>query len=122
MNFRLTDPFSSPQRMSQSVVQASQMLGLVRAEVGRILGFRCEQFSALFDGYNVLKQGTDAYQRGEQFVQFYQALYDAMDGDEMRMHNWLRRHNKTLGNSPFYLIVDEGKLQAVLDHLLQLKG
>ena len=47
---RLTDPFASPQRLSQSVVQAGELLGLYRAEVARLLGFHCEDISALYEG------------------------------------------------------------------------
>jgi hypothetical protein len=38
MTCRLSDPFFSPRKLSQSVIQAGEMLGLVRAEVARILG------------------------------------------------------------------------------------
>lgn len=114
---RLSDPFSSPQRLSQSVVQAAAMLGLVRAEVGRILGFKCAEFSALFEGRRVLEEGTPAYRNGELFVRLYQALYDRMAGDGVQMVHWLRRHDRALGNAPFYLIVDEGRLAEVLQRL-----
>lgn len=114
MTYRLSDPFSSPQRLSQSVIQAAEMLGLVRAEVGRILGYRYEQFSALYDGSRVLEEGTFAWEQGVLFVRFYQGLYDLMEGDEPRMINWLRRENRELGNSPFYLMVDEGRLAEVV--------
>ena len=117
----LSDPFSSPQRLSQSVVQAATMLGLVRAEAGRILGFKCAEFTALFEGRSVLQEGTDAWRQGVLLVRLYQLLYERMAGDEARMVNWLRRHHKALGNSPFYLIIDEGKLQLVLEQLLQME-
>ena len=122
MTHRFNDPFCTPRRLSQSVVQAAAMLGLVRAELGRILGYKCEQFSALFEGRSVLEPGTEAYHHAEQFVQLYQALYDYTDGNEALMNHWLRRHNNTLGNSPFYLIIDEGKLPQVLEHLLQIRA
>jgi hypothetical protein len=114
---RLDDPLSSPQRLSQSVVQAAAMLGLVRAEVGRILGFKCAEFSALFEGRSVLEEGTHAYAQGELFVRLYQTLYDRTSGDGVQMVHWLRRHDKALGNAPFYLIVDEGRLAEVLQRL-----
>lgn len=114
MTYRLSDPFSSPQKLSQSVIQAAGMLGLVRAEVGRILGYRCAQFSALYDGSRVLEEGTFAWEQGVLLVRFYQGLYDLMEGDEPRMINWLRRENRKLGNSPFYLMVDEGRLVEVV--------
>ncbi len=114
---RLSDPFSSPRRLSQSVVQAAAMLGLVRAEVGRILGFKCAEFTALFEGRRVLEEGSYAYQQGELFVRLYQALYDRMAGESVQMIHWLRRHDNSLGNAPFYLIVDEGRLAEVVQQL-----
>ncbi len=117
MTHRLSDPFTSPRKLSQSVVQASTMLGLMRAEMGRILGFKCAEFTALFEGRSVLEPGTPAYRQGELFVRFYQALYDHMAGDSVQMVHWLRRQHKTLGNSPFYLIIDEGRLEEVVRNL-----
>lgn len=96
------------------------MLGLVRAEVARILGFKCESITALYNGRLLLEEDTEAWHQGKLFVRFYQALYDMMAGEESRMINWLRRENKVLGNSPFYLIVDEGRLAEVEEHLSSL--
>lgn len=117
MNHRLSDPYASPRRLSQSVVQASEMLGLVRAEMGRILGYKCAEFTALFEGRSVLQEGTYAWEQGVLFVRFYQALYDRMAGDGPRMINWFRRPHKGLANSPFYLIIDEGRLAEVVRYL-----
>lgn len=96
------------------------MLGLVRAEVARILGFRCENISALYDGKLILEEGTEAWDNGVLFIRFYQALYDHMDGDEPKMIHWLRGRKRELDNSPFYLIIDEGKLKQVFDYLESL--
>ena len=93
------------------------MLGLMRAEMGRILGFKCAEFTALFEGRSELEPGTDAYQQGVLFVRFYQALYDRMEGDSVQMVHWQRRPHKALGNSPFYLIIDEGRLAEVVQLL-----
>jgi len=122
MAYRLNDPFSSPEKLSQSVVQAGEMLGLVRAEVARILGFKCESISALYEGRLVLEEGSLAWEQGTLFVRFYQALYDLMEGDEARMVHWLRRTHKALGNSPFYLMVDEGQLAEVVEYVALLLG
>lgn len=117
MVHRLSHPFESPSRLSQSVVQAGDMLGLVRAEVARILGFRCEDIGALYDGRQLLQPGTRAWQQGEQFVRFYQALFDRFEGEGPRMIHWFRADNRALGNAPFYLMVDEGRLAEVLAFL-----
>lgn len=113
MTYRLSDCCSSPRKLSQSVVQAGEMLGLVRAEVARILGFKCESISALYDGRLLLEEGTAAWQQGALFIRFYNRLYDRFDGDGALMVHWLRAHNRELGDSPFYLIIDGGELPRV---------
>jgi len=93
------------------------MLGLVRAEVARILGFKCESISALYDGRLVLEEGTEAWQQGALFIQFYNRLYDRFDGDGALMVHWFRANNRELGDSPFYLIIDAGELATVEAYL-----
>jgi hypothetical protein len=117
MNHRLSDPGSSALRLSQSVVQAGEMLGLVRAEVARILGFKCESISALYEGRQLLQEGSVAWQQGELFICFYNLLYDRFAGDAARMFHWFRATNRELGNSPFLLIIDEGELARVVAYL-----
>ncbi|QKQ25367.1 hypothetical protein [Candidatus Reidiella endopervernicosa] len=119
MVHRLTDPFSSLQRLSQSVVQAGEMLGLYRAEVARLLGLQCEDVGALFEGRNLLVEGSDAWDRAEQFIRLYQALHERMEGDGVRMYHWLRAESGEFGSSPFLLMVDEGRLADVLAYLEQ---
>jgi hypothetical protein len=94
-------------------VQAAQMLGLVRAELARILGFKCESITALYEGRLLLVQGSEAWRQAVLFVRFYQALFDRMAGEEARMVNWMRREHESLGSSPFYLMVDAGRMAEV---------
>lgn len=117
MTYRLSDGCASPRKLSQSVVQAGEMLGLVRAEVARILGFKCESISALYDGRLLLEEGTEAWQQGALFTRFYNRLYDRFDGDGAQMVHWFRAPNRELGDSPFYLIIDSAQLAMVEAHL-----
>ena len=119
MVHRIDDPFSSSRKLSQSVVQAGEMLGLVRAEVARILGFKCESISALYDGRLVLEEGTTARQQGALFIRFYNLLYDWFDGDGARMVHWFRADNRELGDSPFLLVIDQGELARVEAYLVR---
>ncbi len=115
----MDDPLFSPRKLSQSVVQAGDLLGLVRAEVARILGFKCESISELYSGRLLLEEGTKAWRQAGLFVRFYQLLDERMAGDEARMINWLRREHGELGRSPFYLIIDEGRLAEVVAYMEQ---
>jgi hypothetical protein len=116
---RIDTPFSSPRRLSQSVVQAGELLGLVRAEVARVLGFKCESISALYDGRLLLEEGTSAWLQGDLFIRFYNLLYDRFDGDGVRMVHWFRADNRELEDSPFLLIIDHGELARVVAYLLR---
>ena len=111
---RLSDPFSSSQRLSQSVVQAGELLGLYRAEVARVLGLHCDDVSALFEGRLLLTSNSTAWTQAELFVRLYNALFDRMQGDGPRMVHWLRADNSELGSSPFLLMVDAGQLARVV--------
>lgn len=111
---RLTEPFASPQRLSQSVVQAGELLGLYRAEVARLLGFHCADVSALYEGRLLLLPGGRAWESGVLFVRLYQALHDRMAGDGPRMVHWLRADHPALGSSPFLSMVDGGGLERVV--------
>jgi len=113
----LEAPFASPRRLSQSVILAGELLGLVRAEVARVLGFRCENITALYEGRLVLEPGSAAYTNGVLLVRLYQALYARMGGDGPRMIHWLRADHRNLGKAPFYLLVDEGQVGRLVAHL-----
>lgn len=113
----LEQPFATPRRLSQSVIQVGDLLGLVRAEVARVLGFRCENITALYGGRLVLEPGSEAYANGVLLVRLYQALYARMGGDGPRMIHWLRAEQPALGKAPFYLLVDEGQVARLVDYL-----
>jgi len=111
---RLTDPIASPTRLSQSVVQAGQLLGLYRAEVARLLGFQCESIGALCEGRIELIPDTLAWEQALLFIRLYQGLIDRFEGEGPRIYHWLRTDNRELGNSPFLLMIDEGELARVV--------
>ncbi len=111
---RLSDPTATPQRLSQSVVQVGELLGLYRAEVARLLGLHCEDVGALYDGRLLLVPASEAGVQGRLFIRLFQALYDRMQGDGPRMIHWLRADNEELGSSPFLLMVDHGRLEQVV--------
>jgi len=106
-----------PRQLSQAVIQAGDLLGLIRAEVARILGFQCADISNLYQGRLLLSPHTFAWQQAQHFLRFYQQLYILMAGQESRMIHWLRTPQPTLGDSPFYLLIDHGRLEFVLIYL-----
>ena len=112
-----TDLLDAPERLTPAILQAAELLGLFRAELARILGLQCNDVGALAEVRALLEPGSVAWAQAQVFVRFYQVLDGAMQGNEVAMCNWLRRHNEALGNAPFYLIVDEGRLDEVLESL-----
>lgn len=99
------------------MVQAGEMLGLVRAEVARILRFKCESISALYEGRLILEEGTEAWRAAVLFLTFYNRLYDHFKGDGAQMVHWLHATNRELAESPFILIIDKGELELVDEYL-----
>ena len=102
-----TKIFETSERLTPVVLQAAEQLGLYRAELARILGLQCEDVGALAEIHALLEPGSEAWVQAQLFVRFYQTLDEAMQGNEVAMCNWLRRHNEALGNAPFYSIVEE---------------
>lgn len=111
---RLSEPFSSPENLGHAVVQAGEMLGIDRAEVASIINFMCEGTRALFEDRVVLEPDTETWRRAELFVRLYQALYDKMDGDGVKMVHWLRAEHPALGGEPLVVMEDQGRLDDVL--------
>ena len=58
----------------------------------------------------LLGLSSETWRRAQVFVGFYQSLDKVMQGNAVAMFHWLRRHHEALGSAPFYLIVDEGRL------------
>ncbi|MDH5785852.1 MAG: DUF2384 domain-containing protein [Chromatiales bacterium] len=117
-----TPSYPGDEALTDSLIVASQQLSMQRAEMGRILGFKCADFTALFEGDALLQPGSQAWQQAERFVALFRLLRQRMADDRARMNHWLRRHHAALGNSPFYLMVDEGELETVLTYLQQGDG
>lgn len=112
---RLVDPFASPQSLSHAVVEAGDTLGLERADVASIIHFLCEGTGALYEGRVLIEPDSETWELAKLFVELYEALYDAMGGDQARMVHWLRSRNPAFNDrEPLVVIEDEGRLKDVL--------
>jgi hypothetical protein len=101
------------------VLQITEMLDLYRAELARVLQLKCEDVAQLASGRRELEPGTPAWDQAILFVRFYQALFEKMAGDGVAMHHWLRADNPRLNGVPLLLMVDDGRLAELLDHVEQ---
>ncbi len=91
-----------------------ELLGLLRAELARILHLQCEDIGAIAEGREQLDPDTPAGKQAQLLIILYNNLFEQESGDGARMCNWLRRVQPAWGKSAFYLMVDEGRIAQVL--------
>ena len=117
MVFKINNAFESERKISQSVLQVIELLGMYHAELARILGQQCADIAELSSGRACIKKDSAAWQQATLFINTYHQLYDYFAGDSVAMYHWMRAHNKHLNGTPHFLIVDSGKLQLIYDYL-----
>ena len=103
MDFKISDAFASERKISQSVIQVTEMLGMYHAELARILGKQCGDIGKLSSGKYCIQKDSETWQRAVLFIEMYQHLFDYFDGDRVAMYHWMRSHNKKLDGTPHYL-------------------
>lgn len=109
--FRIDDnAVDDPRRLTQAVLQITELLGLFQAELARILYLNCGDVGQLASGRCCLEPGTVAWQQARLFVRLQQALFTLQDGDGVAMRHWLRVPHPVLGGVPHLLLVDDGRL------------
>jgi hypothetical protein len=118
MVFKITDATVNERKLSQSVIQVIEMLGMYQAELARILDKQCGDIGELSSGKTCIQKDSKAWHRAVLFIDMYNNLYDCFDGDSVAMYHWMRAHNKKLKGTPHFLIVDDDKLQKVHGYLL----
>jgi len=105
--------------LTQSVLQASQMLGLYHAELARVLRLQCADIGDLANAKSVLTINTVAWIQAEKFIMLFEGLYVKFQGNEALMCNWLRKQNSLLQGVPLYLIVDDGRIDECLSVIMK---
>lgn len=119
MVFKIKNATENERRLSQSVIQVIELLGMYHAELARILGQQCGDVGKLASGQRCIQKDSAAWTQASLFVKTYNLLFDYFNGDSVAMYHWMRSHNKKLDGTPHFLIVDAGKLQMIHDYLLQ---
>jgi len=105
------------QRLTQTVIQITEMLCMSQAELARILGVQCADIGELANGKRVIETDSETWTQATRFVEVYEGLYHHNKGDGVAMRHWLRRTNSELNGVPLLLMVDENKLETVLGYL-----
>ncbi len=114
---KIETPIVDSRTISYSVLQVSQVLTMLNAELARVLKLQCADIGALAAAQFTLKPQTIAWHQAQQFIHFYNLLYDKFTGDAVAMRHWLRSENQTLAGVPLLLIIDEGRLTEVIRFL-----
>jgi len=120
MVFRLTNPLQNERKITQSVIQIGDMLGMYQAELARILGQQCGDVAKLATGRECIKKQSTAWANAVLFIDIYQLLFDYFEGDGVAMYHWMRADNIHLQGTPHKMIVDDHKLQCIYDYLQQV--
>ena len=107
----------SPRKLTTSVLQAAELLGMYQAELARILLIKCNDIGELANARGVLQPDSETWQQARLFIRFFELLYKAKRGDAIAMCHWLRAENPELGAPPLLLMVDQLQIQNVIDHL-----
>ena len=119
MVFKIINATENERKLSQSVIQVIELLGMYHAELARILGQQCGDIGELSSGQHCIQKHSKAWQQAALLVKTYNLLFDHFAGDGVAMYHWMRAHNKQLNGTPHFLIVDENTLQIIHDYLLK---
>ncbi len=117
MMFKINKPYESERKISQSVIQVIELLGMYDAELARILGQQCADVGELTSGKICIKKDSEAWSQAVLLINMYHQLFDYFEGDGIAMYHWMRAHNRHLNGTPHFLIVDDNKLQVIHDYL-----
>ncbi len=105
------------EKITPAVLQISEMLGMYHAELARVLKLQCADIGKLASIQQFIEPGTVAWEQAVLFVRFYQTLYKMHCGNEIAIYNWIRVENKQLKGTPLLLIVDNSRLEYVLNFI-----
>jgi hypothetical protein len=104
-------------KLTQAVIQVVDMLDLYQAELARILHLQCSDIGLLANAQELLVPGSEAWDLAGQFVRFYRLLYRHRQADGIAMRHWLRRRHDAFGETPHLLLVDEDRLDDLIEYL-----
>jgi len=116
-SIKLSEVNHSEKSLTQAVLQVTQMLGIYHAELARILHVQCADIGALSNAEKTISKNTTQWHQAEKYIKLYEGLYILFNGDEPLINNWLRKNNKSLKSVPLYLMVDELRIDDVLNAL-----
>ena len=108
------DDMDSPRKLTQSALQACELLGMYQAELARILRVNCGDIGKLAHGQEVLQPDSMGWREAQKYIALFSELYRWKQGDEVAMRHWLRAECYELGGVPLLIMVDELGIDEVL--------
>ena len=111
----LADVIQQEKKLTQAVLQITQMLGMYHAELARVLRLNCADIGELAEARKVIEKSSQAWLQAQKFITLYERLFDYCAGDETCMCHWLRKHRVDINGAPLYVMVDELRIDDVLE-------
>lgn len=93
------------------VEYAMEQLGLYRAELARILGLHCDDVSDAVQLELLLDTSQVIHHQAERFIRMFRLAELFCSKENHPITNWFRQPMDELGTSPFYAMVDQGRLE-----------
>ena len=103
--------------LTQAVVRASELMGLSKAALAKILGISPSSAGRMFSGHYQLHSDTKEWEIARLFVRLFRSLDAIMAGDETALRTWLASPNQALAAQPNDLILDVAGLVHTLDYV-----
>ena len=115
--YKFNDKTRSAKQLTLSVLQATQLLTILNAELARILRVQCSDIGNLYDAHSILEENTESMTLARKFIYFYNLLHDHLQGDAVAMRHWIRTSNKFLKGIPMLMIIDDDRLDEIIGFL-----
>ncbi len=103
--------------LARAVVRATELMGLSKASLAKILGISPSSAGRLFSDQYQLHPDTKEWEIARLFVRLFRSLDAMMAGDEMALRSWLASPNQALAAKPNDLIMDVAGLVHTLDYV-----
>lgn len=103
--------------LARAVVRATELMGLSKASLAKILGISPSSAGRLFSDQYQLHPDTKEWEIARLFVRLFRSLDAMMAGDEIALRSWLASPNQALAAKPNDLIMDVAGLVHTLDYV-----
>jgi len=108
--------------LTKAVLRASAQLGMVQAELGKVIGVSTPTASRMMNGRYWLEESSKPWELAALLVRVFRSLDALVGGDEQSVQEWFRAENVHLGGSPRNLARTVEGLTNVARYLDAMRG